>query len=93
MSEERPDDIVVTGVPVDSPDPLNPDHLQAEAEGDLTKDGSMVKITVKLGDALLCLAYDEDSQESATHAAILLAGAGQLVAEIEEAYAAEEEQS
>lgn len=87
MAEQRPDDIVVTGVAVDDPGTLDLTHEIAEAAGELTKDGSIVKVSVTLGDAILMLAYDEESEESATNAAVLLAGAGQLVAAVEDAYA------
>lgn len=72
---EMPDDIVVTQVTLDEPGPDNGDNIIAEAEGDLHWSGTFKRVTLKLGNALLQLTYDTESQESATNAAVLIASA------------------
>lgn len=89
MTAERPEDILIDSVTIDSPpdEPLRPEQFQLEADGDLVvlEDGR-TKTTLTVGDAELTLVYNRDSQQSAEAAAVLLMGAPQLVTSVEQAY-------
>lgn len=55
---------------------MSEETVELAAEGDISFDGSRRRISVKLGDAVLTLTYDEDSEQSATNAAVLIQTAG-----------------
>lgn len=96
----RPDDIELTEVSVDARevDLHEIDHgiitadeetktlnVHAAAELEILDDGR-TRTTILIGDAELSLVYNRDSQDSAERAAVLLAGAGPLITQVEDSY-------
>ena len=84
---ELPSNVEVTSVVAsnDEPDltPAEGEDFVVGAEGYIQWDGSKKMVVLSLGDAELVLTYDTDSEESATHAAILMASAPQALAEVD----------
>jgi hypothetical protein len=82
-----PDDIVVTSVEASDDDPdltVEPgDDFAVAAQGHIQWNGSKKTVILSIGTAELVLTYDTEDQESATHAAILMASAPQALAEID----------
>lgn len=100
MTAERPTDIVLTDISVDAREvdlhqiqhgqiTADPDektlHVEAAAELEILEDGRS-RTTILLGDAELTLTYNRNDQDSAERAAVLLMGAAELTAQVEEAY-------
>ena len=100
MTTERPNDIELTEISVDARevDLHEIDHGQitvdedektmnvdAAAELEILDDGR-TRTTILIGDAELSLTYNREDQGSAERAAVLLAGAGPLITQVEESY-------
>jgi len=100
MTAERPTDINMTEISVDAREvdlheiqhgEITVDeeakilNVEAAAELEILEDGR-TRIVIMVGDAELSLVYNRDDQESAERAAVLLAGGGALITEVEQAY-------
>jgi hypothetical protein len=97
---KRPEDITLTEISVDAREvdlheiehgkiTIDEDAktLDVEAAGELEiLDDGRTRTTIMIGDAELSLTYNRDDQGSAERAAVLLAGAGPLVTQMEQAY-------
>jgi hypothetical protein len=96
MTAERPIDVIIEEATVTnfevSPDDhgtitQNGDTYTAEAAVELEiLEDDRTRTTVKLGDAELSLTYDREDEESAERAAVLLASAGSIITQAEEAF-------
>jgi hypothetical protein len=83
VSNHLPDDIVVTQTSIDEGHEAPKGSMQVEADAEVSYDGSVKTIVIKLDTATLTLSYDTDSEESATHAAVLMASAPTILPEID----------